>query len=476
MPGPPTFLGSGQGCLPHHPHLARHPDGGFVAAWLDGAAVHLRHFDRLGAALGGERILPATDPSFTPPGLAVTPDGNVALTVRADGVWRLHVLNRELWLIATTKLEGVQSNGRALVAADQEDGFVVVSQRQGALAVARFDTQGQPRGAVLEVPSSEEGALVDLMVQPDGDLWLATEVGQLVTSPPSGRLNLLRLAADSGELEQRNEGLLLLRTAALAAAAGDEVALVLGTGAEITLIRLDDTLERVAEPSRIAERQGDRREIAALELISDRVGNLLAVWSEGPGFDGQAPVVFLQAITPEGKPAGPVTEAAASTLQDLVPLTLAATPLASGEAVIAWAGSTLNPTVILPIPCEDAPGPHAVRAPLGGTESLLLDDGRFRVEVDWNASLQGTTGRGQTSPDSHDTGSFWFFNPANVELTVKLLDGRPVNGHFWFFYGALSNVGYQITVIDQRTGSSKTYKNPPGRFGSFADTLAFAEP
>ena len=38
-------------------------------------------------------------------------------------------------------------------------------------------------------------------------------------------------------------------------------------------------------------------------------------------------------------------------------------------------------------------------------------------------------------PGSTKTGTFWFFNPANVELIVKALDGSTVNGNFWVFYG-----------------------------------------
>ena len=56
---------------------------------------------------------------------------------------------------------------------------------------------------------------------------------------------------------------------------------------------------------------------------------------------------------------------------------------------------------------------------------------------------------------------------------VKALDGRPVNGHFWLFYGALSNVEYTLTVTDTQTGKIKTYTNPSGRFASVADTQAF---
>ena len=61
-----------------------------------------------------------------------------------------------------------------------------------------------------------------------------------------------------------------------------------------------------------------------------------------------------------------------------------------------------------------------------------------------------------------DTGYFWFFDPANVEVIVKVLDGRGVNGHVWVFYGALSNVEYTLTVTDTQTGLATRYFNPLG--------------
>jgi ELWxxDGT repeat protein len=107
-----------------------------------------------------------------------------------------------------------------------------------------------------------------------------------------------------------------------------------------------------------------------------------------------------------------------------------------------------------------------------GAQRLCLSGGRFAVDVAWK-DFQGHTGKGTAVPLTADTGTFWFFNASNVELVVKALDGRPVNGHFWLFYGALSNVQYTVTVTDTQTGKMRTYTNPSGRFASVADTLAF---
>ena len=130
---------------------------------------------------------------------------------------------------------------------------------------------------------------------------------------------------------------------------------------------------------------------------------------------------------------------------------------------------------------------EASATPVAGTPStcaaaddtLCLLDGRFQVRVQWrNQHLAGDHGIGhaQPFPGSTKTGMFWFFNPDNVELIVKSLDGGPVNGHFWLFYGALSDVEYWVTVIDTATGDSKTYRNEPGQICGVPDTAAFLSP
>ena len=121
------------------------------------------------------------------------------------------------------------------------------------------------------------------------------------------------------------------------------------------------------------------------------------------------------------------------------------------------------------------PAITAVAAPAGACvpspTALCLRDGRIRVEAVWR-DFHGTVGLGRAAALTADTGTFWFFSPANVEVVVKVLDGSALNGHHWFFAGALTNVEYTVTVTDTVTGASKSYRNPAGQFRSFADTAA----
>ena len=105
--------------------------------------------------------------------------------------------------------------------------------------------------------------------------------------------------------------------------------------------------------------------------------------------------------------------------------------------------------------------------------TLCLNNGRFEVKAVWTAPGNGS-GAGQAVPLTADTGYFWFFNPANVETIVKVLDGCGVNQRYWVFAGGLTNVQTVVTVRDTRTGISKTYTNPQGTaFQPVQDTSAF---
>jgi ELWxxDGT repeat protein len=120
----------------------------------------------------------------------------------------------------------------------------------------------------------------------------------------------------------------------------------------------------------------------------------------------------------------------------------------------------------------DATPATAATVCVPSSQRLCLQGDRFAVTAVWK-DFQGNTGTGTAVPLSGDTGYFWFFAPTNVEVVTKVLDGRALGGKFWFFYGALSDVEYTLTVTDTQTGAVKTYKNPSGQFGSVADTAAF---
>jgi hypothetical protein len=118
---------------------------------------------------------------------------------------------------------------------------------------------------------------------------------------------------------------------------------------------------------------------------------------------------------------------------------------------------------------SSAPPPLPVSSP-----SLLLDHGRFRIDVVWTTA-QGTSGTGQAVRLTEDTGYFWFFEPANVELLVKTLDACSFADRFWVFAGGLTNVEVEMEVTDTATGAVRHYSNEQGTaFTPVLDTNAFA--
>lgn len=110
---------------------------------------------------------------------------------------------------------------------------------------------------------------------------------------------------------------------------------------------------------------------------------------------------------------------------------------------------------------------------VSATRLCLLD--RFQVEVSWT-DFEGRTGQGTPVPITDNTGAFWFFGEGNLEFALKILDGRPLNDHFWLFYGGLSTVEYTLTVTDLVTGTVRVVENTSGRLTGGADTRAFPDP
>jgi hypothetical protein len=119
------------------------------------------------------------------------------------------------------------------------------------------------------------------------------------------------------------------------------------------------------------------------------------------------------------------------------------------------------------------PGLAAGPADCGGPAQLCLGQDRYRVEAAWRTGA--AAGNGTAVALTADTGYFWFFNQANVEVVVKALDGCTGNDHIWVFASGLTNVAVDLTVTDLRSGAQRFYHNPPSTpFQPIQDTAAFA--
>jgi hypothetical protein len=133
---------------------------------------------------------------------------------------------------------------------------------------------------------------------------------------------------------------------------------------------------------------------------------------------------------------------------------------------ISGAGQPLRSACIPP---EDDPHPE------DAGDALALGE-HFCVQVEFKGH-QGGQGLGTAVPyRSLDSGAFWFFHRDNWELLVKVLDGCAVNGHYWVFLAATTNVEFDL-FVDPRSGDlggGRHYHNDLGhRADAVTDTAAF---
>ncbi|MEM6706236.1 MAG: hypothetical protein AAF690_26220 [Acidobacteriota bacterium] len=107
--------------------------------------------------------------------------------------------------------------------------------------------------------------------------------------------------------------------------------------------------------------------------------------------------------------------------------------------------------------------------------TMCLNEMRFEVRVTWR-DFRNDVGDGRVVDFSaDDSGIFYFFAPDNFEMLIKVLDACPVNGRFWVFLAAVTDVEYTVAVRDTDSGVIKEYFNPLGNAApAVADTDAFA--
>ncbi len=112
-----------------------------------------------------------------------------------------------------------------------------------------------------------------------------------------------------------------------------------------------------------------------------------------------------------------------------------------------------------------------------GPNTLCLGDGgRFKAEVSWANAADSGMGNAVVVPSAPDSGLFYFFNPGNIEMLVKVLNAcSPPFNRYWVFFAATTNVRFTLTVTDTQTNKVKVYFNPLNQAAApLQDTDAFA--
>lgn len=66
-------------------------------------------------------------------------------------------------------------------------------------------------------------------------------------------------------------------------------------------------------------------------------------------------------------------------------------------------------------------------------------------------------------------GAFWLFSENNLEVVVKIVDGRPFNGRFWFFAATLTDLDFEIVVETADHSNNRGFQQYPGDMRSFVD-------
>ncbi len=179
-----------------------------------------------------------------------------------------------------------------------------------------------------------------------------------------------------------------------------------------------------------------------------------------PGLDDQAGTLAqpLDArLTPLGGHGGPTSTHAllpGSPAIDFVPASLC--PAVDQRRRLRPADGNLDGAALC-----DAGAVERLPACQPDEQTLCLGAGdRFQITARWTA--QGTNGPGRPVTLALDSGAFWFFDAANLEMNVKVLDGCGLNDRFWVFLSGLTDVGVEVKVVDTATGNTWTHSHAPG--------------
>lgn len=126
--------------------------------------------------------------------------------------------------------------------------------------------------------------------------------------------------------------------------------------------------------------------------------------------------------------------------------------------------------------CDLGGSTGAPAVPFGATApSLSLLGGRFEASVSWTGA-DGAERVAAAVPFADGSGYFWFFEPHNVEVVVKLFDACGLAGYqnYWLFAAGLTDLPVTLTVRDVASGESVTHRSRSGEpFRPLLETARF---
>jgi streptogramin lyase len=374
---------------------------------------------------------------------------------------------------------------------------------QNSYAIGRIDSGGVVTG--FPVPAND---FLDIALGPDGNLWLTGAQFDLVPGigrlTPSGALTEFRVA-DARSITAGPDGNLWFTQiyssrVGRITTSGTVTEFVLptpspafditaGPDGNIWFTKLDGQIGRITSSGAVTEfdvpggrpygiAAGPDGNVWFTDKNLPRIGRITpagkitqfptsrAAYGIVTGADGNLWAfghLTLMRITPSGSMTDFFLPVSGDGNGFFLPFPSAIAPAPDGSIWVAdYLGSQIVRFSLAPTACLTDP------------TTLCLNNGRYRVRADWR-TRDGSTGQGRGVALTSDSGYFWFFDAANVEVVVKVLNGCGLNSRYWTFAAGLTDVNVILTVTDTQTGVSKTYTNPQGTpFQPIQDTDALA--
>ncbi len=459
-------------------------EGGFVIVWertlsSDTALLKAQRFDADGGPTGEDIEVPAA--AMAGLSVAALPGGAFVATYNRSPVGA----SSDAQLAAESFAADGSSQGGFTVSPDghevashalarlADDELVAVWHSAAAppgfagLYGQRFRTDGELIGGPFEistagsrprVASAGDGAFVVVWLDgTEGAVFARHFPAPVANAVPAGPTAPVRL--DAGDF---------MATGPILATAPGGGFLALWTAADgddarIFARRTDAGGHLAGEVFEVAAGAGSRPRQLAVAL--DPAGVAWVTWTGGT-LEGSD--IFARLVDPSGLPRSEVLRVNLFPLDRQRNPTLAVGGLSrpGGRALFAWQSR---------VDFTDAVIGRLFDGPCAAGTALCLGAQRFRAEVAWR-DFDDRAGPGRLVPvSSDDSGLFYFFDPDNWEMLVKVLDGCGFNGHFWVFAASTTNVEFTLRVTDAATGAVQEYFNPLGVAApAITDTFAFA--